>query len=336
MPSQGQPMRPQGQQPSPPMSQQTQQQQQGLQQGQQMPQQGKQGQDMVRSFTDQVREQATTRLHDQKMQAADGISGLAEAFRQTSTSLREGDQGALAGYVDQAADQVERFAGYLQQHEIQDFVGEMEAFARRQPLAFIGIAFGVGFVAARFFKSSQRGDSMGMGHMGYGTMDTSQRGLAKWIEVDVPVQTAYNQWTQFEEFPRFMEGVQEVRQLDDRRLHWKAQIAGKMEEWDATIMEQTPDRRIAWRSTSGARNDGVVTFWPLGPARTRIELHLDYQPEGMVENVGSLLGMVERRIDGDLHRFKQFIESRGRETGAWRGEVHGGTVTRSPGVERPH
>jgi uncharacterized membrane protein len=140
------------------------------------------------------------------------------------------------------------------------------------------------------------------------------------------VRTAYNQWTQFEEFPRFMEGVEEVRQLDDRRLHWRAQIAGKQEEWDAVITEQVPDQRIAWRSTTGARNNGVVTFRPLGPNRTLVTLHIDYQPEGPVENIGSALGLVDQRVQGDVNRFKEFIEGRGRETGAWRGEIHGGTV----------
>jgi uncharacterized membrane protein len=152
------------------------------------------------------------------------------------------------------------------------------------------------------------------------------------IEVNVPLRTAYDQWTQFEEFPRFMEGVEQVRQLDDRRLHWRANIAGQAQEWDAVITEQLPDRRIAWRSTTGARNDGVVSFVPMGPTRTRVDLQLDYAPEGPVENVGSLLGFVERRVQGDLERFKQFIEGRGVETGAWRGEIQNQGVTGAPGA----
>ncbi len=152
------------------------------------------------------------------------------------------------------------------------------------------------------------------------------------IEVDVDVTTAYNQWTQFEEFPRFMEGVEEIRQLDDKRLVWRAKIAGKTEEWNAEIDEQTPDERVAWHATTGAKNAGVVTFHYLEPNKTRVMLQLDYEPEGLVENVGSALGVVERRVAGDLERFKEFIESRGAETGAWRGEIdrdHGTEQARS-------
>jgi uncharacterized membrane protein len=141
------------------------------------------------------------------------------------------------------------------------------------------------------------------------------------IEVQVPLSTAYNQWTQFEEFPRFMEGVEEIRQLDDKRLHWIAEIGGKREEWDAEITEQRPDERVAWRSTTGAPNAGVVTFHRLSDDMTKVMLQLDYEPEGMVEKVGDALGIVERRTKGDLERFKEFIESRGMETGAWRGKI---------------
>jgi len=152
--------------------------------------------------------------------------------------------------------------------------------------------------------------------------------VEKTIMVNVPVRTAYNQWTQFETFPHFMEGVEEVRQQDDKRLHWRANIAGKTEEWNAEIIEQTPDQRVAWRSTSGAYNAGAVSFQPQGPSQTRLTLRLDYEPEGVIENVGDALGLVERRIEGDLKRFKEFIESRGSETGAWRGEIHNAQVER--------
>jgi uncharacterized membrane protein len=151
--------------------------------------------------------------------------------------------------------------------------------------------------------------------------EVSMATIEKSIDVNVPVRVAYNQWTQFEEFPRFMEGVREVRQLDARRLHWVASIGGKEEEWDAEITEQTPDQRIAWHSTSGARNAGVVTFHYLDENKTRVMLQLEYEPEGVVENAGKLLGLISHRVEGDLERFKQFIEERGRETGAWRGEV---------------
>lgn len=143
----------------------------------------------------------------------------------------------------------------------------------------------------------------------------------KHVDVAVPVSTAYNQWTQFEEFPRFMEGVKEVAQLDERRLHWRAEIGGKETEWDAEITEQRPDERVAWRSTTGAKNAGVVTFHHLAENRSRVTLQMEYEPEGVVESVGSALGMVGHRVQGDLERFKEFIESRGQETGAWRGTI---------------
>ncbi|HET7472088.1 MAG TPA: SRPBCC family protein [Candidatus Limnocylindrales bacterium] len=141
------------------------------------------------------------------------------------------------------------------------------------------------------------------------------------IDVDVPVRTAYNQWTQFESFPEFMEGVKSVRQLDDTTVHWVADIAGKTKEWDAKITEQTPDQRIAWTAVDGAHNAGVVTFHRIDDGQTRVTLQLDVDPEGPVENIGDALGVVHRRVKGDLERFEQFIESRGSETGAWRGTV---------------
>ena len=145
--------------------------------------------------------------------------------------------------------------------------------------------------------------------------------IEKSIDVNVPVRSAYNQWTQFEEFPQFMEGVQEVKQIDDTHMHWRATIAGKDEEWDAVVTEQEPDMRVAWTNTTGAKNAGVVTFHRIDEQKTRVMLQIDYEPEGVVENVGSALGFVSRRVEGDLERFKKFIEARGSETGAWRGEV---------------
>ena len=145
--------------------------------------------------------------------------------------------------------------------------------------------------------------------------------VTKSVDVTVPIQTAYNQWTQFEEFPRFMEGVKSVTQTDDTHLHWVAEIAGKEKEWDAEISEQHPDERIAWTSTSGARNAGVVTFHRLDDNKTRVTLQMDVDPEGLIENVGDWTGVLDRRVQGDMDRFKEFIESRGVETGAWRGEV---------------
>src|SRR3954454_8125438 len=138
------------------------------------------------------------------------------------------------------------------------------------------------------------------------------------VEVQVPIRTAYDQWTQFEDFPRFMEGVESVHQLDDTHLHWVAEIAGARREWDAEITEQRPEERVAWRSLSGTTNAGVVTFHRLGEGRTKIMLQLDVEPEGVVETVGDKLGMIRRRAEGDLQRFKDFIEARGTETGEWR------------------
>jgi uncharacterized membrane protein len=147
------------------------------------------------------------------------------------------------------------------------------------------------------------------------------------IDVDVPVRTAYDQWTQFEEFPRFMEGVEAVKQLTDTTLEWTAKIAGVERSWRAEITEQEPDQRVAWTSTSGAQNAGVVTFHRLDDRRSRVTLQLDVEPTGPVETIGDAVGGVERRVEGDLKRFKEFIEARGDSTGSWRGEVDQDRVT---------
>jgi uncharacterized membrane protein len=145
--------------------------------------------------------------------------------------------------------------------------------------------------------------------------------VEKTVDVEVPVRTAYNQWTQFEEFPRFMEGVKEVHQIDDKRLHWVAEVGGKQKEWDATIVEQRPDQCVAWTTKDGDRNAGVVTFEQLADDKTRVHVKMGYEPDGVVEAAGSALGFATRRIDGDLKRFKEFIEERGTETGGWRGAI---------------
>ncbi|WP_408898912.1 SRPBCC family protein [Nocardioides sp. R1-1] len=151
--------------------------------------------------------------------------------------------------------------------------------------------------------------------------------IEKSVTVDVPVRTAYDQWTQFETFPSFMEGVEEVRQLDDTHLHWRADIAGVHREWDAEIVDQTPDERITWRALDGTKNDGTVSFAPdeLGQS-TRITLRMEFEPEGIVEKAGDALNIIDRRTEGDLERFKKFIEARGTETGAWRGDVKPGDM----------
>ncbi|WP_138733056.1 SRPBCC family protein [Modestobacter excelsi] len=153
------------------------------------------------------------------------------------------------------------------------------------------------------------------------------------IQVDVPVSTAYNQWTQFEDFPHFMGGVKEVHQLGDQRLHWVAEIAGVRREWDAAVLEQVPDQKIAWAATSGATNAGAVRFTPAGPAATMVHLTLEYEPEGLVEQAGDKLGIVGRQARSDLQRFKALIEDAGYESGAWRGTVQHGVSAGTPGVE---
>jgi uncharacterized membrane protein len=145
--------------------------------------------------------------------------------------------------------------------------------------------------------------------------------ITKSIIINVPVTMAYNQWTQFEEFPHFMEGVVQVTQIDDTTLHWVAEIGGRREEWEARITEQLPDEKIAWRSESGAMNSGVVTFQPINASQTKISLEIEYNPSGVVETVGDMMGYVSRQVEANLRRFKEFIESRDRESGAWRGKV---------------
>jgi uncharacterized membrane protein len=157
--------------------------------------------------------------------------------------------------------------------------------------------------------------------------------VEKSVLVTVPVSTAYNQWTQFETFPQFMEGVESVRQLSDDRLEWVAEIAGVRRQWQAKILEQVPEQKIAWAATEGATNAGAVTFEDVGGGQTRVNLTVEYEPEGLVEKVGDMLNIVENRAEGDLERFKEFIESEGRETGAWRGSVSEGADVGTPDVD---
>lgn len=153
--------------------------------------------------------------------------------------------------------------------------------------------------------------------------------IQKSIEVGVPISIAYGQWTQFEEFPAFMEGVDSVVQRDDQFLDWTATVGGQSRSWTARIVDQTPNVRIAWKAVEGADNAGAVLFTELGPDRTRVDLTIDAEPEGAVETAGTALGFLDRRIEGDLERFKSFIEARGQQTGTWKGEIHGSSVTRS-------
>lgn len=150
------------------------------------------------------------------------------------------------------------------------------------------------------------------------------------ITVNVPVRTAYDQWTQFEDFPKFMGGVEKVRQLDDRRLEWTARIAGQTKQWIAEISDQTPDTRIAWNSVGGDKNAGEVLFEALDPSQTRISLKLEADPDGIVETIGANVGILGGQVKNDLEKFKEFIESRAAPTGAWRGEIQPDSI-KDPG-----
>jgi uncharacterized membrane protein len=145
------------------------------------------------------------------------------------------------------------------------------------------------------------------------------------VDVEVPVHTAYNQWTQFEEFPNFMEGVEQVTQLDDRHNHWITSVSGARREFDTEIVDQLPDERVAWRTVSGeVKQKGVVTFQQLDATHTRVHLAMDVEPSGVAEKAADLVGIIDRRAKGDLRRFKEYIEDRGRESGAWRGRISPG------------
>ena len=157
--------------------------------------------------------------------------------------------------------------------------------------------------------------------------------VEKSILVNVPLSVAYNQWTQFEDFPRFMGGVKSVTQLDDEHLNWVAEIAGVRRQWNARILEQVPDQKVSWAATEGATNAGSVTFEDVGGGQTQVRLVLEYEPEGLVEKIGDKLNVVENIAEKDLDRFKAFIESEGYATGAWRGSVAGGTTADEPGIE---
>ena len=144
------------------------------------------------------------------------------------------------------------------------------------------------------------------------------------IEVNVPVSTAYNQWTQFADFPKFMDGVKSVEQLDDTHLRWVAEVGGQSRDWQAEIVEQVPEQRIAWRATDGDGPNGLVSFEPLGEDTTLVTVEMSYEPEGLKEQLGAKIGLDSRQVKEDLGRYKELVETMGSETGAWRGEVHAG------------
>jgi uncharacterized membrane protein len=213
--------------------------------------------------------------------------------RRVATELRRAaTTAAVAAFVDYALTPRRLQPGFEQHVGIPSLVATYAAFA-------------VGLAAGRLQLS---------------TGGPMQR-VEKTIEVDCPVRTVYNQWTQFEDFPHFMAGVKEVQQIDDTHLRWNAEVWGKDEEWIAEITEQTPDERISWRSTRGARNAGTVRFEPVGPDRTRVRLVMAYEPEGVVENVGAITGAMDSQVQASVEDFKKFIEKRRSETGAWRGTV---------------
>ncbi len=150
--------------------------------------------------------------------------------------------------------------------------------------------------------------------------------VTKSVDVKAPVHACYNQWTQFEEFPKFMEGVQEVKQTSDNMTHWKAQVGPTLKEWDAEIIHQVPDQKVEWKNTTGAHNSGVVDFLPNDDGTTKVSVVIMYEPEGLLESVGDALGFMDRRVQGDLNRFKDLVESQGSASGGWRGEIHDGNV----------
>ena len=156
--------------------------------------------------------------------------------------------------------------------------------------------------------------------------------VEKTVVVDVPLSTVYNQWTQFEEFPEFMGGVEKITQLSDDRLEWVAEMGGVRRQWVAKVLEQVPDRKVAWAAVEGATNAGEVTFAAVGPTRTEVNLTMEFEPEGFLEAVADKLHIVEHQAEHDLENFKRFIESEGYESGAWRGSIHEGATDRTPGV----
>jgi uncharacterized membrane protein len=264
-------------------------------------------------------------VRDQKIR--DGVvSGVSAglAARRRSKRLSGGFASQLA--VDRKLrHQLRDMAGHFR--KAQQRVEKKRSHGLRNFLLFVT---GVGMVAAAF-PSVRRlvhgRHSHGAESSGSLDMTSGETTLAEEIEVAVPVRAVYNQWTQFEEFPKFMEGVEAVSQLDDTLLHWAVSVAGKHAEWDAKIIEQEPDRRITWESTDGKRTRGSVTFVPAGPSTTRIRLELSYQAEGLSEKAGAAVGLDKARVRGDLERFRDLIESKGDSADGWRGEIKDGEKT---------
>jgi len=217
--------------------------------------------------------------------------------------------------LEQATDSLAELAAQLKR--VITRVERRRSHKLRNTLLAIGVVGGVGAAVAATMKRRS-------GSLVPSKWTSRPTSVAAEIEVGVPVTTAYNQWTQFEEFPKFMEGVDEVKRLDDTLLHWAATVSGRRAEWDAKIIEQEPDQRITWESVDGKRTRGTVTFEQAGPTTSRVRLHMSYTPDGTAEKVGSAIGLDSRRINGDLARFRDLIEGRKTATGAWRGEIKDG------------
>jgi uncharacterized membrane protein len=204
-------------------------------------------------------------------------------------------------------------------------VEKKRSHRRRNFLLAVGLGGGAVAVATR--PEARRWVSRRASRAAGATL-SQPRTITEAIEVSVPVSMAYNQWTQFEDFPLFMAGVDHVQQLDDTRLRWSATVAGKSAEWDAKILEQHRDRQISWISDDGKPTRGTITFEELAPARTLVRVSMSYRAEGVAEAAGSAVGLDSRRVRGDLDRFKELIEGRAADSGAWRGEIKEGEVTR--------
>ena len=248
----------------------------------------------------------------QRAKRQTGVAGLLRRLAEDPV-LRENTVTMLMS-LQQARQRVERRRGHKVRNMMLLLGGAGAATA----------VVGVPAVRARVLGLLGRKDRLGSIVAG-----SSLTTITEEIEVDAPVSTVYNQWTQFEDFPEFMEGVETVQQLDDTRLRWVAKVAGKRAEWEAKILHQDPDERVSWQSTEGKQTTGTVTFTPIGDEGTRLRLAMTYTPEGPLERAGSAVGLDSRRVRGDLERFKELIERRGAETGAWRGEIKAGRKTSS-------
>jgi uncharacterized membrane protein len=233
---------------------------------------------------------------DSVMDKAKGVQGTIEEAKSTVDDLLE----TIKQTMEETVVRVKYTANLIEQVD-------------QNPWIMFGSAVLTGYVLSNLNR--------GRPFSQYHAHEQIEKTIEKSVEIHVPLHTAYNQWTQFEEFPRFMEGVESVKQLDNTRLHWVANVGGERKEWDARITEQIPDRHIAWRSEGGEFTRGRVSFQPLGSGETRVTVQLHYKPKAITEKIGDMLGMVSRRVEGDLQRFKDFIESRGHETGGWRGTV---------------